>query len=96
MWLSNDYFAVGDYIDETSEPQSYSIFRSNNGRMCCRFYMRHEYELLRCSTGPNLHFSNITGIMDKKTNKIYDTSIVTLLHLGARRFNLRPRPLWQK
>jgi hypothetical protein len=33
---------------------------------------------------------SINGILDRRTSKIYDISGLTLLHLGGRRFNLRP------
>jgi hypothetical protein len=33
---------------------------------------------------------SINGILDRRSSKIYDISGLTLLHLGGRRFNLRP------
>jgi hypothetical protein len=95
LWLSNDIFAVGDHENKTEDPQSYMVYRASNGRVFCRFYLRTEYEFLKSTTVPNLHATNVTGILDKRTNKIYDTSFLSLIHLGARRFNLRPKPLWE-
>jgi hypothetical protein len=38
-----------------------------------------------------LHSTNITGILDKQTNKIYHISIFSLLHLGAYSVNILPK-----
>jgi hypothetical protein len=58
--------------------------------------MHNEFEFLKNTTAPNLHATNVTGILDKRTNRIYDTSFLSLLHLGARRFNLNPKPIWTR
>jgi len=46
---------------------------------------------LKNTTAPNLHSaSDVTGILDKKTCKIYDVNFLTLLHLGAYSFKMKP------
>jgi hypothetical protein len=39
---------------------------------------------------PNLFAPSVNGILDRRSNNIYDISGLSLLHLGARRFNLSP------
>jgi hypothetical protein len=52
--------------------------------------MKNQFEWLKSNTAPNLHSTSITGILDKKTNKIYHISIFSLLHLGAKCCNILP------
>jgi hypothetical protein len=45
---------------------------------------------LKNNTAPNGWSYNYTGILDKKTNVIYNINLTTLLHLGATSFVLNP------
>ena len=61
---------------------------NNEGLPFCKFDLKNEFEFLRNTTAPKLHAYSVTGIFDKKTSKLYDVNVFTLLHLGAERFNL--------
>jgi hypothetical protein len=89
-WLSNHYFAIGEFKTIKDEPQIYMIFKAKDGTSFCQFDLKKEFEFVKNSAAPNLHATSITGILDKLTDKIYDVSMFTLLHLGARRFNHSP------
>ena len=49
------------------DPKEYILFRAENGLPYCHFVLGDDYEFLKSTTAPNLHATNITGILDKKT-----------------------------
>jgi hypothetical protein len=100
QFLSINYFAVGlrDASIRVAEklPTEYIIYKVRNGKPICRFKLKqdseedNEFKFLKNNTAPNNWSYHYTGILDKRTNVIYNINLMTLLHLGATSFVLNP------
>jgi hypothetical protein len=66
------------------------IIRASNGQAFCKFNLKKEYSFVKNSSQPNLFSPCHSGILDRRTNKLYDISGLSLIQLGAKRFNLKP------
>jgi hypothetical protein len=90
FWIANGLLAIGKFIGYETPPQEFLIIRARNGKAFCKFNLKGEYSFEKNSSQPNLFSPCCTGILDRRSNKLYDISGLSLIHLGAKRFNLGP------
>lgn len=87
VFLSNKYFAVPDTSDKV-----YNVFRVEDKSLLCRFDSS-DYQFIRNSTLSESISPLISGILDRKTDKLYPIHLKTFLHLGAERMHVFPKDL---
>jgi hypothetical protein len=87
-FISDEYFAVPDEPNLHDQETNFSIYKIENGEKICELKNESDFIFVRNSTSPIEHDPKVTGIFDKKTFRIYDVNLATLLHLGAESLHL--------
>jgi len=67
--------------------EQWGIYSIQTGELLCTFFAS-EFQFLRPSTIDEGRFPRITGIVDKRTLKLYPVCVKTLLHLNAEQVHL--------
>ena len=82
MYISNDFFIVPDLINQNI----WQVYKVCDGILICQFENNDDFEFIHnhmCKkrwTEPE-----VTGILDKRTNRIYDVNLTTLMYFGAQK-----------
>jgi hypothetical protein len=81
MFLDNHYFAI-----LSKDSKRFDIHRTKDGSIFCTL----DRSIFSFVYGTNFKKKNtpVTGILDKRSNKIYPWAIKSLLHVGANILNL--------